>query len=258
MECLAGRIGDGDGRIVERRVIEVERARRIHRIDALRHQSAQQPSVERQKRQHHQRQRDVERRVKGRHRVALVREQDHDEAADRPDAGEHQEAASHPDQEIADREPACGGVAAWSRFDHRIERRPDVGADDERECSLGGHHPVGGEGHHQQNHRNAGVRCPGQGRRQQGIDHRVRGEGAEKQSQARLVLVGPADVDETSQRHQQEAEPDRHPPEITGARRASPEADHADENQHGRVARHIERARLDDEGRADVRAQHGG
>ncbi len=118
-------------------------------------------------------------------------------------------------------------------------------------------HPFGGEGGDQQHRRDARMRRPGQGRRQDHVDDRLRRDGAHQHSEARHVLVGRDDRQQQLQREQHQPEPDKDPAEIAGARlQALAEQDDADQHEERRDPPHVERHDLHDQGRAEIGAEH--
>ena len=81
---------------------------------------------------------------------------------------------------------------------------------------------------------------------------------AEEQPQARDVLIGRQQGDEIVQRHQHQAETDQDTAEIPRPGGGAAEHQQADQDQGRRDLGDIEGQDLDDEGRADIGAQHDG
>ena len=147
--------------------------------------------------------------------------------------GQRQHAADEAIDQVADRHPPPGGVAAHPAFEERVDGRAEVGAEHEREAGLRRHDALGGEEDGQEHDGDAGSGRPRSMRgRGQDVDERVGGDSAQQEPQARHVLVGGdhgLQVGECDE-HQAKADPD--PAEIARAGdRAAAEHEDADEDE---------------------------
>ncbi len=103
-------------------------------------------------------------------------------------------------------------------------------------------HPVGCEGNNEEDGRDARMRRPGQRRREDHVEHRLRCDGTHQHAQARRVLVGCYQRQEVLQRDEHQPETDRGSPQIPRPRyEAAPEQNDPDENERKRDLRGIER-----------------
>jgi hypothetical protein len=129
------RRGLGGGRI------EIERPRRILRLDPRRQACAQQPRERPQQRQEDECGCDIEHQMKVRHPARQVGLEAHKLRADPIEQGQEDRGADQPVEEIAECDTQAGAIAAARHLQHGIERRADIGAKHERQRRIERNHP---------------------------------------------------------------------------------------------------------------------
>jgi len=170
--------------------IEIERARRIGRVDAGRQQPLEQRGEWRQQRHEDQRQHEIECGVEVGDQPRFVRLDRHQKARDRRQKRQRDGDADDAVEEIAERNALGRRIGVARAFEPRIERRAEIGAERHRQRGERRRRPLGGERHDDQHDRGARMRRPSQRSGQNDVEDRFGVDGAEQQPQARHVLVG--------------------------------------------------------------------
>ncbi|KAG0947183.1 hypothetical protein G6F31_014233 [Rhizopus arrhizus] len=256
---LAGGIAQRHGRHVVRPFVKILGTGGIVRVRPLGQPAGEQRRVRGQERQEHQGDHRVEQRVEvgdGAGRVAGHFAHQRLQHRQQQQAGQH---AEHPGQQVAQRQPARGGVVARHAFDHRIDGGAQVGAQHQRKGHVRGDHVVAGQRHHEHDYGHAGVRGPGEGGRQQHRGDGLGGQGVQDHAQHGGGLEGLEQFNQLVQRQQQQPQADEHPAQVAGAAgRIAAEHPHARQDQDRGERGQVEGQQLDDQRGADVGPQHGG
>ena len=122
---------DRNRRRLQRPLVEVERGRGIGGGDVLRHETFETARQGIEKRQERQRKNQVEGGVEVGDRAGIIRLDLDQAGADRGKKRQRDRRADKACDDVPDDDPSGRRVSAPCAFDERIERRPDIRADDE-------------------------------------------------------------------------------------------------------------------------------
>ena len=165
-----------------------------------------------------------------------------------------EQAAEYPHQRIAQRQP-FGHIAIC--IEQRRQRAADVRTEHQSQRSLCIDDMGGGQRNDQQYHRYTRMTCPGEHGGHQHGQQRLVGQRLQHGVQRRGVLHRGQRHHQQMQSQQHQTEPDRHPADVFVTRVVAAAMDHeADQHQHRRHQRDIERKQLHYQRAADVGTEH--
>lgn len=259
MKDLAFGAGECDRRGAEGRIVKIKGCRGIVWFRPLRQKSRKERGDPAEWKDEDSCQRQIEGGVEVRRHAGRVGFKLNERVGDRVQKRQRNSAADQAIDEIADRQAIAGRIAAVAAFNHRIDGASEIGTKCEGKCRHRRDEAGIGQRHDQQQDRDARVSDPGQHSGHQNAKQGVAGDRRQERSNDRCILGWCQCVEQDVQRQQHQPDPDRDAAEIARPGLATAlECDDADQKQQRCHGRDIERERLNDQRRADVRPEHDG
>jgi hypothetical protein len=253
---LARRVGKRERRRLERRRIEVAGARASRLVRIVGQQALHEPRRRRGEEDQGDRKQQVEGGVEVHHQALRIRIEPGEDALDRAEQRNREQAPDRLEEEIAERDASAGRPGAGGG-EHRQQAAAEVRPDHQEQRHLQADQAARDERRGQQHDREA---RPGEHREEgadQQVEERIPRERAEDHLDARRLGDRARRLQDHLQREDDQSDADRDAADLTGARRLPGKVqDDAHPDRHRREPRQVEGEDLHHQARADVRAEH--